>query len=76
MDVSFGANNSLVFENIFQGNKELTDQTNKIISENIEGIMMEVKPVFDDTVEEITLTILRNVFHRFSLDELFPYYNL
>lgn len=72
LDLGFGTNNSLVFENIFRGNKELTDQTNKIISENIEGIMMEVKPVFDDTVAQITLTILRGVFNRFSLDELFP----
>lgn len=68
----FGTNNTLVFENIFGGNKELTDQTNKIISENIEEIMMEIKPVFDDTVAQITLSILRGVFDRYSLDELFP----
>lgn len=72
LTLNFGRNNSLVFENIFRGNKELTDQTNKIISENIEGIMMEVKPVFDNTVSEIALSILRGVFDRFSLDELFP----
>lgn len=72
LDLHFGEQNSLAFENIFRGNKELTDQTNKIISENIEGIMMEVKPVFDETVAQIVLGVLRGVFDRYSLDDLFP----
>lgn len=72
LDLHFGDKNSLVFENIFRGNQELTDQTNKIISENIEGIMMEVKPVFDETVAQLVLGLLRGVFDRYSLDDLFP----
>lgn len=72
LDLQFGPNNTLIFENIFRGNKELTDQTNRIISENIEGIMMEVKPVFDSTVAQVALNLLKGIFNRFSLDELFP----
>lgn len=72
LDLHFGVPNTLVFENIFRGNQELTDQTNKIISENIEGIMMEVKPVFDETVAQLVLGLLRGVFDRYSLDDLFP----
>lgn len=34
--------------------------------------MAEIKPVFDDTVAQITLSILRGVFSRYSLNELFP----
>lgn len=72
LDLQFGDKNSLVFENIFKGNQELTDQTNKIISENIGGIMMEMKPVFDETVAQLVLSLLRGVFDRYSIDDLFP----
>lgn len=72
LDIQFGNPNSMVFDNIFRGNKELTDQTNRVISENIEGIMMEIKPVFDDTVAQLVLGLLRGVFNRYSLDDLFP----
>lgn len=72
LDLHFGKPNALNFENIFRGNKELTDQTNRIISENIEGIMTEIKPVFDETVAQIALGILRGVFNRYSVDDLFP----
>lgn len=72
LELHFGNQNTLVFENIFRGNKELTDQTNKIISENIEGIMMEIKPVFDETVAQLVLSLLKGVFDRYSIDDLFP----
>lgn len=72
LDLAFGKPNSLVFDSIFRGNPELTAQTNKIISENIEGIMMEIKPVFDETVAQLVLGLLRGVFDRYALDDLFP----
>lgn len=72
LNLHFGQPNTLVFDNIFKDNTELTDQTNKIISENIVGIMAEIKPVFDDTVAQLVLGLLKGVFDRYSLDELFP----
>lgn len=72
LNLHFGPQNALTFENIFRDNKELTDQTNKIISENIEGIMTEIKPVFDETVAQLALGLLKGVFNRYSVDELFP----
>lgn len=72
LDLQFGERNSLVFEDIFRGNKELSDQTNKILSENVQAIMMEIKPVFHETVSQLVLGLLKGVFGRFSLEDLFP----
>lgn len=59
------------FDNLFHNNKELTETTNQLINENYDEIIKEVKPLVEETILAITYTILQQVFHTFSLDELF-----
>lgn len=70
LDLRFGSS-SLEFEDLIRGNKELTDQTNKVINENIEEILKEIKPVFDKTVSSFCLGILRGIYDRYALSDLF-----
>lgn len=59
------------FDNLFHNNKELTETTNKLINDNYDEIIKEVKPLVEETILAITFTILQQVFHTFSVDELF-----
>lgn len=71
LELRFGKTN-LVFEDIFRGNQELTDRTNQLISENIQDIITEIKPVIDGTIGNFVLSLVHDVFARYSVDDLFP----
>ncbi|XP_060843533.1 protein takeout-like [Rhopalosiphum padi] len=62
----------LHFSNLFNGNKELGDQTNRFINENWTDLMQETRPLIEDTVAAIVLGIFKPVFETFSMDDLFP----
>uniref|UniRef100_A0A2S2NGV6 Protein takeout n=1 Tax=Schizaphis graminum TaxID=13262 RepID=A0A2S2NGV6_SCHGA len=62
----------LHFSNLFNGNKELGDQTNRFINENWTDLMQETRPLIEDTVASIVLGIFKPVFETFSMDDLFP----
>lgn len=62
---------SMQFENLFPGNKELSMQLNKVINENSIDFVDEVKPVAVDTISAIVLNLIKNVFERYSIDQLF-----
>lgn len=69
LDIS---NGKLHFADLFRGNPELTDNTNRIINENIADILNDLKPVINKTIGDIILLLVKQVFERFSVDELFP----
>jgi len=60
------------FDNIFRDNRELNEQTNKIINENVIDIIDELRPVIDSTVSQFIFGVVGRIFNRFSFDELFP----
>ncbi|XP_060862963.1 protein takeout-like isoform X2 [Metopolophium dirhodum] len=62
----------LHFSNLFNGNKQLGDQTNRFINDNWKDLMKEIRPLLEDTVFTIVMGILKPVFETFSMDDLFP----
>ncbi|KAL3282197.1 hypothetical protein HHI36_005391 [Cryptolaemus montrouzieri] len=60
-----------LFAELFD-NQEVTDQTNKIINENIEEIIKELEPVVNKVVIQIVQSLVSRVFSKYSFDELFP----
>ncbi|VVC38449.1 Haemolymph juvenile hormone binding [Cinara cedri] len=62
----------LRFNNLFNGNKELGDQTNRFINENWRDLMQEIKPLLEDTVATIVMGIFKPLLINFSMDDLFP----
>ncbi|XP_016660196.1 protein takeout-like isoform X1 [Acyrthosiphon pisum] len=62
----------LHFSNLFNGNKQLGDQTNRFINDNWKDLMKEIRPLLEDTVVTIVMGILKPVFETFSMDDLFP----
>lgn len=71
LDIKLGKTN-LFFEDLFPGNPEITEQTNRIISNNINEVFYELKPVLDQTIGKFILQLIHDVFEKYSLDELFP----
>lgn len=65
------SNGRLYFADLFRGNPELTEHTNKIVNDNIADILLDLKPVINKTIGDIILLLIRQVFERFSVDELF-----
>ncbi|KAK9888496.1 hypothetical protein WA026_000747 [Henosepilachna vigintioctopunctata] len=61
----------LMFSELFE-NKEVTEQTNKVINDNIESLIEELKPVINQVVTEVVQNLSSRVFSKFSFDELFP----
>jgi hypothetical protein len=59
------------FENLFRENRELNEQTNKIVNENVVEIIDELRPIIDQTVTEIVFGVITRIFNRFSMDDLF-----
>lgn len=60
------------FENLINGNEELSEATNKVINENIKEIIEELKPVIEETVGTVVFTVIKRVFSHFAVDDLFP----
>lgn len=62
----------LVYENLFPNNKQLTDATNKIINDNVQEFLGELKPLLEEVIGAFAFNIIQSVFRQFSLEELFP----
>ncbi|KAL5245198.1 hypothetical protein ACI65C_012608 [Semiaphis heraclei] len=62
----------LHFSNLFNGNKQLGDQTNRFINNNWKDLMVEIRPLLEDTVSSIILGFIKPVFETLSVDDVFP----
>lgn len=61
------------FDNLFEGNKELTERTNVLFNENIDNLTEElIHPLSNQLLGPLLLHALNRVNDLFSLDELFP----
>lgn len=61
----------LYLDNVIKNNPEISANTNKIIADNIDNIISELKPVIQKSFEEIIMGLLEKVMERYSIDELF-----
>ncbi|XP_076270152.1 circadian clock-controlled protein daywake-like [Rhynchophorus ferrugineus] len=61
----------LQFDRIFGDNEELNQQTNRVINENIDGIVGELQPVIEGVVADFVFGILNRIFSKYSVNELF-----
>lgn len=68
-------NGKLYFADLFRENPELTEHTNRIVNENIADVLSDLKPVINQTIGDIILLLVKQVFERFSVDELFSFSN-
>ncbi|GLV39171.1 uncharacterized protein CBL_06222 [Carabus blaptoides fortunei] len=59
------------FDNLINGNPELTKSTNNVLNENNQTLLPELNPVLAETFISIRLNVLNIMFTRYSLDELF-----
>ncbi|XP_065164018.1 uncharacterized protein [Atheta coriaria] len=63
---------SIQFNNLFGNQTELTDNTNKVINENIDSLYDEISPVIKETINSVATNIVNHVYDLFPLDVLFP----
>ncbi|KAJ9593918.1 hypothetical protein L9F63_014632 [Diploptera punctata] len=59
------------FENLFNGDKELGDNTNKVLNENWKTFWEELKPTFEETFGKIFLQISNQLFSRVPVNDIF-----
>lgn len=59
-------------ENLFKDNPELNDQTNKVINDNIDEFIQELRPVMKNALNDLVIGLINQLFERWSLDDLFP----
>lgn len=64
------------FDKIFGDNEELNEQTNRIINENSQDLIQELKPVVTEIIGQFVVHIVNAIFERFDYDTLFPVWNL
>lgn len=62
---------SIYFDNIFKNNPEISARANKIIIDNVDSVVLELKPTLINTLKEVILGLLNNVMARYSVDDLF-----
>lgn len=70
VDVAFGGA-SLHFTDIVKGNPMLTEKFNEILNENIQQVLVDVKPVIVEMLGKVILRLVSGVFDTFPLNELF-----
>ncbi|XP_037052439.1 protein takeout-like isoform X2 [Bradysia coprophila] len=71
-DLSFDTTRMhLHFENIFDGNKELSDDTNWFLNENWRYIFLEVRPLIEFAVEEMAKSVINRIFLKLPYNEIF-----
>lgn len=59
------------FENLFNGDKLLSDTTNKFLNDNWMEILTELKPVLTKTIASIYKAIAEPIFSKFAYSDLF-----
>lgn len=58
--------------NLFKDNKELNDNLNKVIDENIDTLAEDVKPVVGETIRSLFLRFVNQVYNKFPIEVLYP----
>ncbi|KAL1490573.1 hypothetical protein ABEB36_013243 [Hypothenemus hampei] len=71
IDINIGKIN-LIFERLFGDNTALNDQTNRVINQNIDGIIEELEPVIQEVVSNFVFNLINRLFAKYSISELFP----
>lgn len=59
------------FENLFNGDKLLSETTNKFLNDNWMEILTELKPVLTKTIASIYKAIAEPIFSKFAYSDLF-----
>ncbi|RZC41113.1 JHBP domain containing protein [Asbolus verrucosus] len=59
------------FENLFNGDKQLGDNINKVINDNWREIYEDVKEEYTELINRILLGLLENFFNKVSIEEAF-----
>lgn len=59
------------FENLFNGDKVLSDTTNQFLNQNWKEILNELKPVLTKTIGDIYKAISEPIFMKFPYEEIF-----
>lgn len=59
------------FENLFNGDKVLSESTNRFLNENWTEILRELKPVLTKAIGGIYRAIADPIFNKFPYEELF-----
>ncbi|KAJ3651205.1 hypothetical protein Zmor_017257 [Zophobas morio] len=59
------------YENLIDGNEQLSNEVLKTVNENSEQVYADVGPVFDEAIARIEKEIVNQVFSRVPEDELF-----
>ncbi|RZC36435.1 uncharacterized protein BDFB_009197 [Asbolus verrucosus] len=62
---------SFNFENLFNGDKAMSDNANKMLNDNWQELYEDVEADYKKVVEEILLALLNNFFAKVSLEEAF-----
>lgn len=61
-----------IFDDVFKGNPELTDNFNRVVDENSEYLYDEIKPVIGQSISRLITTVINRVYNNFSVDQLYP----
>lgn len=59
------------FGNLFNGNKELSDDVNWFLNENWRIIFLDLKPVIIFAVEEISKSVINRIFLKLPYEEIY-----
>lgn len=62
----------LRLDDLFPNNQELTDNTNRLIAENMDTLYPEFKPVVEETLTRLFVAFVEGVHGRFPIDVLYP----
>lgn len=57
--------------NLFNGDKALGSNLNIFLNENWKDVWTELQPAFHSTIAEIMKSVMKNIFNKFSYNELF-----
>ncbi|KAL1449828.1 hypothetical protein WDU94_002301 [Cyamophila willieti] len=63
---------SLYLSGLFDGDKELGRAMNEFLNENWRNVAAEMKPILEETICELFRKYANIIFHKYSLDQLFP----
>ncbi|KAL2729612.1 protein takeout-like [Vespula squamosa] len=71
--VDYNVNNVKVYlDNLFNGDKTLTEVMNLFINDNWKLIAVKFKPALEETITGLFKTIMNNIFSKYPIDTLLP----
>lgn len=62
---------SMDFENLFNGDKQLSDTMNSFLNENWSEILNELRPSLSDTIDQILINVFSGPFAKIPYDQFF-----